>query len=108
MLNLFDLYDLYAIFRNIRYDPACALNEEIMSNTLGVLKDRNDHFEINQFRSALCTLDLRDHQEYAFVFTQNVYPYIPCLIKEEAIYQLLEDACEGLLHVIGTHNDRQI
>lgn len=108
MLNYFDLYDLHEIFTNVRNDPYCTLNEKIMSKTLQVLKDRNYNFEVNQFRSALCTLDLSSHPEYSFVFTQNIYPHIPYLIKEYKIYRLLEEACEELLNVVKSGNHDQI
>ena len=108
MLDFFDLYDLHAIFVNIRYDAFCPLNDKIAFKTLQVFKERNWNFESNQFRKALCTLDLSGHQEYSFVFTQNAYPYIPFLIKEDKIYKLLEIACEELLSVIRNHNYDQI
>lgn len=108
MLNFFDLYDLHAIFLNVRNNESDVLNEKIISKTLQVLKDRNCSFEINQFRIALKSLALSEHQEYSFVFVNNVYPYIPYLIKEEKIYKLLEIGCEELLRNISNKNYDQV
>jgi len=108
MLNFFDLYDLHAILVNIRNNESDSLNEKIISKTLKVLKDRNCNFDINQFRDALKDLELSKYQEYSFVYTQNVYSYIPYLIKEDKIYKLFEIACEELLEITSKHNYDQV
>lgn len=108
MLNSFDLYDLYAIFVNIRNNEYDVLNGDIVSKILDVLKNRTVNFETNQFRTALSTFDLSKQPEYSFVYTQNVYTYIPSLIKEEKVYELLEIVCEELLKIISQHKYEQV
>lgn len=108
MLNAFDLYDLHAIFVNIRNNESNPLNHDIVFNTLQVIKKRSTNFSFNQFRNALLSLELSNCQEYAFVFTQNTYPYIPFLLKDENVYELLECVCDELLDVINGCNYVQI
>ena len=108
MLNFFDLFDLHGIFVNVRNSKCNPLNEEIVHRTLQVIKSRNSDFEINQFRTALNSLDLSNHPEYLFVSIQNAYPHIPYLIKEEKVYRLLESACKDLLAAIGGHSYNQV
>lgn len=108
MLNIFDLYDLHAIFVNIRNNPTNSSNEAIISKLLQVITLKNENFETNQFRVALQELNIYDQQEYSFVSCKNVYTYIPCLIKDENIYRLLELACNELLKVIRNGNHEQV
>ena len=108
MLNIFDLYDLHAIFVNIRNNPTNPSNEAIISKLVQIFTLKNENFETNQIRVALQELNICEQQEYSFVLCKNVYAYIPYLIKDENIYKLLELACEQLLKIIRNGNHEQI
>ena len=108
MLNIFDLYDLHAIFVNIRNNPANPLNEVIVSKLLQILTLDNKNSDTNQIRVALRELNISDQQEYSFALCENVYTYIPCLIKDENIYKLLRLTCDELLKVTRNGNLEQI
>ena len=108
MLNIFDLYDLHAIFVNIRNNPANPLNGVIVSKLLQILTLDNKNSDTNQIRVALRELNISDQQEYSFALCENVYTYIPCLIKDENIYKLLRLTCDELLKVIRNGNLEQI
>lgn len=108
MLNFFDLYDLHAIFVNIRNNALDSSNEKIITQILQVLKNRNENFEFNQIRNALKVLNLSNQKEYSFVFTNNVYPYVPYVIKEEKIYELFQVVCEELLGSVRQHRFSQV
>lgn len=107
MLNIFDLYDLYAIFVNIRYNPAHPSNEAIISKLLPIFTQKNGNVEANQIRVTLQELNICNQHEYSFVSCRNVYTYMR-FIKDENIYKLLRLACGELLKVIRSGNLERI
>ena len=108
MLNIFDLHDLYLIFTNIRNEPALTLNRNVLNGVLHVLRERNGSDGMNQFRTELQKINLRDRPEYSFISTLNDYSYIPFLIKDEVIYDLLEECCRALWGAVSESNAQKI
>lgn len=107
MLVSFDLHDLHAILVNIRAYPEYELNEEIIKNIIGAIKQSKDNDQFNQIRTALKRLPI-NKSEYAFVFCENVYSYIGGFIKNQRIYELLCYMLEELYNVIKSKNVEQI
>ena len=99
MLSVFDLYDLHAVLINIRNSPSSSDNEAVVCQILHALNEVR-FTELNQIRSSLSELDLQSKLEYSFVYTKNVYPYVPFYLKDTTSYQLLLDAFQHLLNVI--------
>lgn len=110
MICIYDLYDLHAIFTAVRASPLSKINADVISKCIGVLKDRRINNEINQFRTALRTIDLSDTQGlYGFALVENKYCYFPLpFLKDEKIYLLLIKACEYLLKAINENGEDEI
>ncbi len=100
MINTYDLYDLYAVFVGIRSHPDHPLNGAIMDRIIRVLNDRESG-EINQIRKAVHSAGkLQNDDIYCFANTENVYTYIPFILKEETVYSVLLSSCEEMKHVV--------
>ena len=107
MLSVFDLYDLYAVFVNIRLQPDFPLNAGIVDAVLDVLENRNESGVTNAFRAALRSVgDLGE--AYRFVQVDNVYPFVPRLFKNPVYYDLLSVACQELLNAIKSGNAERV
>ena len=107
MLIFYDLYDLYAVFVNVRSDPGNPMNADIVKAVSGVLKDRNSKGVCNAFRAALRPLgDLGE--PYRFVSVDNVYTYFPGILKNPVHYDLLAAACDELANVIESGNVERV
>lgn len=104
MINIYDLYDLSGIFKNIRMYPNYDLNHQILTKCVGVLSNKESIQEINQFRTALCTIQGLDMAIYFFAGVQNVYVYFSGFLKKKTIYRLLIKACEELMIAISEEN----
>ena len=104
MLNIFDLYDLYAIFTNIRNNPNYPLNQDVLMRVIKTLQNKNCH-EVNQIRCAVRAIKDIDQNLYSFCFVTNNYSYIPSIVKENKVYALLEEICEILIDSL--HNSFQ-
>lgn len=109
MLSVYDLYDLHAVFVNIRFSPSNEMNKEVVLKVIDVLKNR-DCDDFNQFRKALCPIYASYRDElYAFTSVENKYTYIPQpFLKDEKIYTVLIKACEHLLTAICEENEKKI
>ena len=108
MLHIYDLYDLHSIFINIRFCPEHETNSQILEKTIGVLEDRYNNHEVNQFRTALRSIDSLDKELYTFAFVENIYTYFPAIIKNESIYLALRESCKYLLKAVQEKNKEKI
>ena len=83
-------------------------NKKIVIAIISVLKGSQKHFEANQFRKVLRTIDpLEKNRGLDFVYVDNKYCYYPApFLKNEGIYAVLIEACEQLLIRIN-ENDVQ-
>lgn len=107
MLNTFDLYDLHAIFTNIRSMPDYTLNRFILTNVIKVFQNKYS-CEMNQFRHALREIKDIHPEMYSFCFVMNSYPYVPAFIKDEKVYDFLRVLCELLVNAINSENIKEI
>lgn len=108
MLTIFDLYDLHAVFTNIRNNSDYILNKEIIEQILNVVQSKNQNGISNPFRHALQNVKNLDKELYSFVYIINYYTYIPFFIKDETVYRILEKLCNELLNAINTKNFEMI
>ena len=108
MLNTYDLYDLYAVFVGIRFHPNHPMNGAIMDRIICVLNDRESG-EFNRIRKAVRDSgNLENGDVYSFANTENIYSYIPFVLKNGAIYSVLLYVCEEVKSVIIEANSEQI
>lgn len=108
MINMYDLYDLSAIFKNIRMYPNYELNYEILKKIKSVLLSQDSIHDLNQFRSALSTIQNLDKEMYSFAYVQNEYVYFSSFLKKENIYNLLIKVCEELMLAITEKNVNKV
>lgn len=107
MLSVYDLYDLGAVFKNIRAFPDYSMNALVMLKSIAVLNDRENN-NFNQFRTAISSIPSIDSEMYYFVFVKNVYVYFPTLVKNESVYQILLRSCELLYDAIMENNRQKV
>ena len=108
MINTYDLHDLYAVFAGIRFHPDHPLNEAIMDRIISVLNDRESG-EFNQIRKAVQSAGkLQIDDIYSFASAENVYTYMPFILKDEAIYAVLLSVCKEMKNVIIGADSEQI
>lgn len=108
MLSVYDLYDLYAIYIRIRAYPDYPLNLPIIEQVSKVLRQRDENCQPNQFRTALSSIDGLDAERYGFAFVQNAYVYMPQILKDEKVCDLLLTVNESLCQVLREGNAGQI
>jgi hypothetical protein len=104
MLSIYDLYDLYAIFLNIRAYPDYELNHEILLNIINVLENRHVNHDENQFRTALRLINTLDMEKYPFVQVINLYVHFSAFLKDEGVYKTLVECCKCLLNAVKEKN----
>ncbi len=107
MLSIFDLFDLHAVFVNIRNDPNNTQNQKIVEAVLFSVND-TDCISGNSLRKAIGSACTDLPQEYAFVYAENNYPFIPFLLKNENKRNLLSFCASYLLQVIKEKNAERI
>ena len=108
MINTYDLYDLYAVFVGIRSHPDHPLNGTIIDRIICVFNNRESG-DMNQIRKAIQNAgNLQKDDVYSFASTENVYTYMPFILKDEAIYNVLISACKEMKNVIIGTNSEQI
>lgn len=100
MLSIYDLYDLSAIYKNIRAFPEYELNRSILEKVLEVLHQKNNYHTYNIFRIALLTIPNIDLEKYYFIETNNTYTYFPTLLKNEHVIAVLYKSTQLLLDAI--------
>ena len=107
MLNIFDLFDLHAVLVNIRNDPACSCNEEIVKSLISAMKDASSS-SYNSFRREINHNCPKLSDEYAFVRVENAYPFVPLLLKDRKKQALLLYCLSYLLDVLREKNFEKI
>lgn len=110
MLSVYDLYDLHAIFVNIRFSPCNEMNETVILKVIDVLKNRDSIIYGNKFRIAIQPINaLYQNELYAFTSSENEHTYYPIgYLKDERIYTVLIKACEQLLIAVREKNEKKI
>ncbi len=104
MLSIYDLYDLSAIFKNIRSFPNYDRNREVIAQVVDVLSNRCNNYEDNIFRHALRLITNLDQDIYFFVYTENYYVFYPRYLKQGMAFSTLLKTCQYLLKTIEQGN----
>jgi pyruvate formate-lyase activating enzyme-like uncharacterized protein len=101
MLTKYDLYDLSAVFKNIRFDIKYENNIQITEQLIYTLKQQtetdtqNIHTTQNEIRKSLSVIQELPPEKWAFIFHNNLY--VNCeILKDEKIYKLLIALLEEL------------
>ncbi len=101
MLSVYDLYDLHAVFVNIRQFPDDELNEAVLLNVIEVLTESRNTHQLNKFRLSLSNIpSLKEKELYKFVFYNNVYTFFPKTLNDAYVYKILIEACNCLLKAV--------
>jgi len=108
MFSVYDLYDLSAVYKNIRMYPCYKSNSIIIGRILNLLYKRAEFSELNQIRKTLRTIPGLDNNMYGFAYIDNYYTYFPSLLKDDYVYFILIECTEKLLDVCTNGNKKQI
>ena len=73
MISKYDLYDLSAVFVNIRSDVEYELNVQIVDKIIQVLSTGEEATEENQIRKAIAEIQNLDREKWYFVYHNNKY-----------------------------------
>ena len=87
--GVYDLYDLSAVYKNIRMYPCYKSNSIIIGRILNLLYKRAEFSELNQIRKMLRTIPGLDNNMYGFAYIDNYYTYFPSLLKDDYVYFIL-------------------
>ena len=102
LISEYQLYDLSGVLVCVRAAKDDERNEAIVRAVLDLLRRRSGGE--NDVRTALSGIDGLHRSLYAFVFTKNVYSYLPARLNGERAYPLLEAAFSYLLACIVERN----
>ncbi len=93
LLTNYDLYDIYAMFVLIRAYPEDEANAKAVAAVKEVVDAPQAQFgSTNAIRSRLGNIPELDRGKWLFVDTQNVYTYMPPILRDERAYAILS-AC---------------
>ena len=105
----YDLYDLYAVFVLIRAypdDKANALAVDAVKEVVDAPQGQFGH--TNAIRSRLGNIPELDREKWFFIDTQNVYTYMPPILKEERAYALLSACLAEMQEAVTVGNPDRI
>ena len=94
MLSNNDLYDLSAVFKEIRSNILYEYNTAILKKLIEILENES-LYEENQIRKALASIGKLEENKWLFVYYNNLYTYRR-LLKDSTIYRILIYACSTL------------
>lgn len=100
MIGKYDLYDISAVFTQIRSNPEYEWNIAVLDNIIYVLSNDENTFTENQIREALASIEELDNDIWYYVHHNNVYVN-HAILKNKAIYQLLIRICTELKTVVA-------
>ena len=108
-LTNYDLYDLYAVFVLIRAYPedkanalAVAAVREVVDAPQGQLG------RTNAIRARLGNIPELDREKWFFIDTQNVYTYMPPVMKDETSYAILSACLAEMQEAVTVGNPERI
>lgn len=107
MFTNYDLYDLYAVLSRVRFNPEYIFNEIILDYIVKLLENYEDSGS-NCIRKALRNISGLDKELYSFVFVDNYYTYVPFIMKDKNIYEILMKACKSLLLTVQCKKNDQV
>ena len=101
-LTNYDLYDIYAVFVLIRAYPEDEGNAKAVAAVKEVVDAPQGQFgHTNAIRSRLGNIPELDRQKWFFVDTQNVYTYMPPVLKKEKSYAILSACLAEMQEAMG-------
>ena len=93
LLTNYDLYDIYAVFVLIRAYPADKANALAVVAVKEIVDAPQAQFgNTNAIRSRLGNIPELDRKKWFFIDAENVYTYMPPILKDEKSYAILS-AC---------------
>ena len=95
MITDFELLDLSAVFKLLRFNTTEKNSVLILDKVIGVLEAEDADFEDNQIRMALASIQGLDKEKWCFVYHNNLY-VTHRLLKNKAIYSILIKSCRML------------
>ena len=101
MIGQNDLYDIAAVFKQIRENVQYSKNIIILQKIIDVLKIQGA-YEANQIRSTISEIPDLDQDKWYFVFYKNLYVH-DMILKDSRIVNLLKKICEDLIIAITSH-----
>ena len=108
-LTNYDLYDLYAVFVLIRAYPSDQANALAVDAVKEVLDAPRAQFgSTNAIRSRLGHISELDREKWFFVDTQNVYTYMPPILRDEGAYAILSACLTEMQEAMATGNTNRV
>ena len=109
IMTVYELYDIYAVFVYIRAYPNDAKNAEIAKAVKSLLDEpKGDYGSLNEVRRAVSAVEGIDREHYAWAFTENVYTYMPPIIKDEFTYRVLSTGLGEIISAIESGDSERI
>ena len=108
-LTNYDLYDIYAVFVLIRAYPEDKTNALAVAAVREVVDAPQAQFgSTNAIRSRLGHISELDREKWFFVDTQNVYTYMPPILKDERAYAILSACLAEMQEAVTVGNPERI
>ena len=108
-MSVYDLYDIYAVILYIRAYTGDAKNAEIAKAVKGLLDEpRGDYSSLNEVRRAVSSVEGIDREHYEWAFTENVYTYMPPIVKDELAYRVISDGFAEIISAIESGDGERI
>ena len=109
IVTVYELYDIYAVIVYIRAYPNDTKNTEIAKAVKSLLDEpKGDYGSLNEVRRAVASIDGVDREHYAWAFTENVYMYMPPIIKDELPYRVLSEGFAEIVSAIESGDGERI
>ena len=100
-LTPYDLYDIYAVLLLIRAYPADEANASAVSAVKEVIDAPPTQFSrANAIRIRLGNISELDREKWFFIDTQNVYTWMPPVIRDERVYAILSACMAEMLEAV--------
>ena len=108
-MTKYDFYDIYAVFVYIRAYTDDAKNAEIAKAAKKLLDSpERESAGLNCIRKAISSVEGIDREHYYWAFTENVYTYMPPIIKDELPYRVLSAGFAEIISAIESCDSERI
>ena len=108
-MTKYDLYDIYAVIVYIRAYTNDTKNTEIAKAVKSLLDEpKGDCGSLNEVRRAVSAVEGIDREHYSWAFTENVYTYMPPVIKDELPYRVLSAGFAEIISAMESGDGERI